>query len=72
MIIDLEKFMAAERPYWNELDRMMARQERDPYRRISFDEIKRLHYLYQRASADLSKIDTYSAEFAVRRYLESL
>jgi uncharacterized membrane protein SpoIIM required for sporulation len=72
MIIDLEKYIAAERPFWNELDRMMVRQEQDPARRMSFEEIKRLHYLYQRASADLAKINTFSAESALRRYLESL
>lgn len=72
MIIDLEKYIAAERPFWNELDRMMVRQEQDPYRRMSFEQIKRLHYLYQRASADLAKIDTFSAESALRGYLELL
>ena len=72
MIIDLQKFIAAEQPFWNELEKVIARQEQDPYRRMSFDEIRRLHYLYQRASADLAKIDTYSAERSMRLYLESL
>ena len=72
MIIDFEKFIASERPFWDELDRMTARQEQDPHRRMPFEEIQRLHYLYQRASADLAKLVHYSAEFALRRYLESL
>jgi len=72
MIIDLKKFIATERPFWNELDRMLLLNERDPYRRLPFDEIKRLHYLYQRASSDLSKISTFSAERAINAYLESL
>lgn len=72
MIIDLQKFIAAERPFWKELEAMMTRQEQDPYRRMSFDEIKRLHYLYQRASADLTKINTFSSERSMRLYLESL
>jgi uncharacterized membrane protein SpoIIM required for sporulation len=72
MIIDLQKFIAVEQPFWNELEQVMSRQEQDPYRRMSFDEIRRLHYLYQRASADLAKINTYSAESSMRIYLESL
>jgi uncharacterized membrane protein SpoIIM required for sporulation len=72
MIIDLEKFIGAERPFWQELEGMMTRQEKDPYRRMDFHEIQRLHYLYQRASADLAKVDTFSAERATSAYLESL
>ncbi len=72
MIIDLQKFIAVEKNYWDELEAVMKRQENDAYRRMSFDEIKRLHYLYQRASADLAKINTFSAEAHLRSYLESL
>jgi uncharacterized membrane protein SpoIIM required for sporulation len=72
MIIDLKKFIAAERPFWSELDDMLVLNERDPYRRMHFQEIKRLHYLYQRASSDLSKISTFTAERAINDYLESL
>lgn len=72
MIIDLKKFIATERPFWTELDDMLIRNERDPYRRMTFEEIKRLHYLYQRASSDLSKISTFSAERAINEYLETL
>ncbi len=72
MIIDLKKFIANERPFWSELDEMLNRSERDPYRRMGFEEIKRLHYLYQRASSDLSKISTFSAERAINDYLESM
>lgn len=72
MIIDLQKFIVAEQPFWSELEQVMTRHEQDPYRRMSFDEIRRLHYLYQRASADLAKINTYSAERAMRVYLEAL
>jgi uncharacterized membrane protein SpoIIM required for sporulation len=72
MIIDLQKFITTERSFWQELEKMMALQEEDPYRHMSFEQIKRLHYLYQRASADLAKINTFSAERAMRLYLESL
>jgi uncharacterized membrane protein SpoIIM required for sporulation len=72
MIIDLKKFIATERPFWTELDEMLVLNERDPYRRMRFAQIKRLHYLYQRASSDLSKISTFTAERAINDYLESL
>jgi uncharacterized membrane protein SpoIIM required for sporulation len=72
MIIDVQRFIAAERPHWNALAEMVATSEADPYRRLDFPKIKRLHYLYQRASADLAKISTFSAEREIRSYLESL
>lgn len=72
MIIDLRKFIDTERPYWRELADMIGSHEDDPFRRLGFDEIKRLHYLYQRASADLARISTFSAERAIRDYLETL
>lgn len=72
MIIDLKKFIGTERPFWIELDEVLLLNERDPYRRMTFEEIKRVHYLYQRASSDLSKISTFSAERAINDYLESL
>ncbi|MBT8338928.1 MAG: stage II sporulation protein M [Desulfatitalea sp.] len=72
MIIDLKKFIATEQPFWRELEQLVVRQEADPYRRMPFREIKRLHYLYHRASADLAKINTYSAELSMRLFLESL
>jgi uncharacterized membrane protein SpoIIM required for sporulation len=72
MIIDLEKFITTERPFWTKLEDILKRLEEDPDRRMGFEEIRRLHYLYQRASADLVKINTFSVERAMRLYLESL
>ena len=72
MILDLPRFLAAERRYWTELASALDRIDRDPSRRPSLDEIKDLHYLYQRASADLARIATFSSEPETRRYLESL
>jgi uncharacterized membrane protein SpoIIM required for sporulation len=72
VIIDLKRFIAVERPYWEELADLIKRREDDPYRRMGYTQIKRLHYLYQRASADLAKISTFSAERAIRDYLETL
>jgi uncharacterized membrane protein SpoIIM required for sporulation len=72
MIIDLQKFVASERPCWAELETHLARIEADPSRRLSLDELRRFHYLYERTSADLGKIMTFSAEPETRRYLEHL
>ncbi len=72
MILDLPKFLAAERRYWTELESALDRIQSEPGRRPELDEIKTLHYLYQRASADLAKMATFSSEPETRRYLESL
>ena len=72
MIIDLPKFIAEERPYWEELEKILARRERSPDGSMDLKMIKRFHYLYQKASADLAKIITFSSEPEIRGYLESL
>ncbi len=51
MIIDLERFTAAEKPFWDELERLLKRVEDDPACRLGVDGAVRFHYLYQRASA---------------------
>ncbi len=72
MIIDLEKFIREEKPFWSELESLLDRLEKQPDFRMNIDTVKRFHYLYQRASADLAKIMTFSSEKEIRRFLESL
>jgi len=72
MIIDLSKFIDEERIFWAELDKMLEKISADPAYRMSLEEMKRFYYLYQRTSADLAKIMTFSAEPEIHRYLESL
>lgn len=72
MILDLDRFIHGERPFWSELERMLDRIEGDPDRKMPMAEAQRLHYLYERASSDLGRIMTFSAEPESRRYLESL
>lgn len=72
MIIDLEKFLASERPYWTELERMIARFDNDFQTEFTVEQARRFHYLYERASADLGKLVTFASEPETRRYLESL
>lgn len=72
MIIDLPKFVSEEQRYWTELESVVRRLEGDPGYRMGLEEVKRFHYLYQRTSADLARIATFSSEPEIRRYLESL
>jgi len=72
VIIDLAHFMARGQGRWQEFERFLNRFEAEPNLRLSLDEIKRFHYLYEEISADLVKIGTFSAEPQMRDYLESL
>ena len=72
MIIDVNKFVARERPFWSELEGIVHALEKGAGPRLGLEEARRLHYLYQRASADLARIMTFSSEREIRRYLESL
>jgi uncharacterized membrane protein SpoIIM required for sporulation len=72
MIIDLKKFIKEERPYWSELETILDNLENRTSYGLDLDGVKRFHYLYQRASADLAKLVSYSSEPNIRGYLESL
>lgn len=72
MIIDLPKFIAAERPHWMELEKILARLEAEPNLRMDLEQLRRFHYLYERTAADLAKITTFSSEPETRRFLENL
>jgi uncharacterized membrane protein SpoIIM required for sporulation len=72
LIIDLQRFITTEQPVWNQLDAMLLRLESEPYTRLKLADLERFHELYERASADLAKLVTFSAEPQTRRYLENL
>jgi uncharacterized membrane protein SpoIIM required for sporulation len=72
MIVDLERFIATERPRWERLDAVLKRISDDPWRRLSFAEVRELDGLYQRAASDLARLATFSAELESRRYLEGI
>ena len=72
MILDVARFVGAERTYWDELRALLDRLESDPERRLPLAEIQRLHYLYERSSADLAQLDTFATEPRVRVSLEAL
>jgi uncharacterized membrane protein SpoIIM required for sporulation len=72
VIIDVTRFVAAERAYWDELRAMLDRIETEPERRMPVTEIQRLHYLYERCSADLAQLDTFATEPKLRASVEAL
>lgn len=72
MIIDLPRFLAAERPAWDELEALLDRLDAEPDHRLTLAEAQRLHFLYQKVSADLARLATFSSEPELRRYLEAL
>lgn len=72
VILDLDKFIAKERPYWDELRELLRLQSDDPSRRPPLQEAQRFYYLYQRTSADLVKLKTFAGEVETTRFLENL
>lgn len=72
MIIDIYKFLDEEKKYWRELESILDGLEKDPYKKLGIDQIKRFHYLYQRTASDLSKLKSFTSGPEICRYLESI
>jgi uncharacterized membrane protein SpoIIM required for sporulation len=72
VILDLPRFVTTERVYWNELQAVLDRLRLEPGWCMSIPEVERLHYLYERCSADLVRLDTFATEPQLRAYVESL
>ena len=72
MIIDLPRFISAERPSWMELEKFLDRLDAELDHRLTIEEAHRFHFLYQKASADLARLATFASEPELRRYLETL
>jgi hypothetical protein len=72
VIVDLQKFITAERPVWAELEKMLNRLEANPDEQLPLAQVQRFHLLYERTAADLARIMTYSSEPETRRFLENL
>lgn len=72
MIVDLQRFIVNERPFWNELEKMLDYIEAEPTVRMSLQQLQHFHQLYERTAAGLAKITTFSSEPETRRYLENL
>ena len=72
MIIDLQKFIRQEKPYWSELESVLDKLEKRPELKLSLSSLERFHYLYQRTSGGLAKIKTFASEPNTRAFLESM
>lgn len=72
MILNLQKFLAQERPFWTELEEMLGQLANDPDRKLSRAQAERFHYLYERAASGLARTATLTAEPDLHRYLEAL
>ncbi len=73
MILDLEKFTAAARPHWDELEAMLKKFDDDATHGFKdLAEAQRFYYLYQRAASDLARLTTFSAEVEIRQQLDGL
>jgi uncharacterized membrane protein SpoIIM required for sporulation len=72
VIVDLQRFIAGERPFWSELEKLIDRIEAEPDWRMPLEQLQLFHQLYERTAAGLAKITTFSSEPETRRYLENL
>ena len=72
MILDLPRFLEAERPHWAALEKTLQWFESHPNGRLSLDEAARFHALYQRAGDDLARVSGFAAEGELQRYLSRL
>ncbi len=71
MIVNLEKFIQKEERYWNELSTLLEKLQQQTTS-SNFSELQRLLYLYDRVSADYTKVANYSNSQELIDYLENL
>jgi uncharacterized membrane protein SpoIIM required for sporulation len=71
VILNLPRFVAAERDCWTELETMLHRLDIEPNWRMSVSQVQRLQYLYERSAADLVRLDEFS-EPELRASLQAL
>ncbi|MDT8390525.1 MAG: stage II sporulation protein M [Lentisphaeria bacterium] len=72
MIVDFKHFIDSEQVYWTELEDMLDALTADKFAVPNLAQARRLHYLYERAGADLARLAGFSSELDLRVYLESL
>jgi uncharacterized membrane protein SpoIIM required for sporulation len=72
MILDLDRFVAAERPHWTALEKSLDWLAADPHRDLSVADLENFHTLYQRTSADLARVAALASEGELKKYLEWL
>ena len=72
MIIDAVQFQSKERPYWEELEKVLDAIDRDGAHQMSLEQAQRFHYLYRRTASDLHKLKTLPSEVSLHEHLSSL
>jgi uncharacterized membrane protein SpoIIM required for sporulation len=72
VIINLQSFVLKERPFWDELEKCLQLLEQQSRAHLTLQQARRLHYLYERASAALAQVHTFSGDPDLQRYVESL
>jgi len=72
VIVNLRRFLAAEEPYWNELEKMLNRMETELDAGAGLDDAVRFHYLYQRAAAGLARLSEFRSEPRLTERLQAL
>jgi uncharacterized membrane protein SpoIIM required for sporulation len=72
LIVDLDRFLLNEQPYWSELEKFLDMLEGRMELSLGLEDARRFHYLYQRATSDLTRLASFPAEHRVRHYLENL
>lgn len=72
MIVNLQRFLEAERPRWEQLESALNHIEKNPRSRMTLQELREFQTLYERAAADLAQLASFSTEPETRRYLEQL
>lgn len=72
MILDLSRFIVSERPSWERLEKFLDKIEDEPDNRMTLNQARDFHYLYQKVASDLARISTFSAEPELKKYLENL
>jgi uncharacterized membrane protein SpoIIM required for sporulation len=72
VILDLDRLLRSERPYWDELAALLDRLAERPDNQLSLQEAERLEQLYARAATDLNRLEHGAAAPQLIRYLETL
>ena len=72
MIVRLEKFIDEERPVWDALAAEIHRIQEEPEARLTFEEVEKLNYLYQRTAAGAELIKANSFNSGLHAELEKL
>lgn len=72
MILDIERYLAAGRPVWRELEKALDHLENDPDPQWDLARTEEFYRLYQQTSAHLAEVRHLTAEAELRGYLEQL